>query len=107
MEEPTLVRVVDRVFDRLTDALPTFVSVVPSHIYTTLTMLVIFMITLYLIEGSENQTADNKRFLSILAFVACVYGYGFLQSKLYYFQMLALNKQHFTNAFWVAKYLHY
>ena len=107
VNEPDMVQVVDRVFDRLTDALPKYVSTTPSKQYATAVSLSLFFIFIIVIYSIDYINLIHKIILNMLSGIACFYLFGVLQEKLFNRQMLSQNKQHFANISWLRRYLNY
>lgn len=109
-----LAAAVDRFFDRSADALPVFVSKMPSLLLGGLVSLLVF------VGGAKPVNEDRERharsddivlqfrWVAMLGALLAVSGMAgdFVQDIVYSFANLSANRQHFVNVHWLKQYRH-
>lgn len=104
---------IDHFFDRLANALPTYIPALPSMIKSLQITSVIGLLGLVPISrltyDAVKSGGDAMKYIQAIVMTAVVVVatstiFDVLQDKLYMMEMIRENKQHFANLFWLKRY---
>ena len=107
----SLAEAIDTFFDRAGLSLPTHVSYMPSFLASTMGSVVLFYFGVQTIQQESLKSKDEtgvKKYkwlvLGVVHLLLCIRLQDMVFDRLFLFNNVSINHQHFANVFWLKKY---
>ncbi len=112
VDAPKSAAITHALFDRIENMLPRYVGLMPALVISMLVSVALFVLGCSMAKRDYDDSRKSEDpFLRqrwavflVTSAVVCYLLQGFLFERIFMYQLVAKNRQHFANLFWIKKY---